>query len=48
MAARERLGRDGAPVLGTLLNDWEPAGPGHPAAGEYYKYFYGAEETNRL
>ena len=41
MAARQRFDEDGTPVLGTILNDWNPKTSG---VG-YYKYYryYGRE-----
>jgi capsular exopolysaccharide synthesis family protein len=35
IAAKQRFGEDGIPLLGTILNDWKPA-----ATGKYYDYRY--------
>jgi capsular exopolysaccharide synthesis family protein len=37
MAARQRFEEDGTPVLGTILNDWNPKASG----GGYYGYYKG-------
>jgi succinoglycan biosynthesis transport protein ExoP len=38
MAARQRFEEDGTPVLGTILNDWDPKSSGGSYYG-YYKYY---------
>jgi succinoglycan biosynthesis transport protein ExoP len=38
MAARQRFEEDGTPVLGTILNDWDPKASGGSYYG-YYKYY---------
>ena len=40
MAARQRFEEDGTPVLGTILNDWNPKASGGGYYG-YYKGYYG-------
>ena len=40
MAARQRFEEDGTPVLGTILNDWNPKSSGSGYYG-YYKGYYG-------
>ena len=36
LLARSRFADDGIPILGTILNFWNPATPGY----SYYKYYY--------
>lgn len=36
LLARSRFAEDGIPILGTILNFWNPATPGY----SYYKYYY--------
>ena len=36
LLARSRFADDGVPILGTILNFWNPATPGY----SYYKYYY--------
>jgi capsular exopolysaccharide synthesis family protein len=40
LAARQCFIEDGTPVLGTILNDWDPEAAGPPYAGAYYDYRY--------
>jgi polysaccharide biosynthesis transport protein len=42
MAARRRLAEDGIPLLGTILNDWNPDSLGYTANYSYYAKTAGA------
>ena len=42
LAVRQRLAEDGTPVLGTILNHWDPAAAGDRYGSDYYsRYYYG-------
>ena len=38
-AARQRLAEDGTPLLGTILNDWDPKSDHGGYYGKYQKYY---------
>jgi polysaccharide biosynthesis transport protein len=40
LAAAQRLMLDGIPVLGTVLNDWDPMGSGDPYGSSNYSKAY--------
>ncbi|MDW8129033.1 MAG: polysaccharide biosynthesis tyrosine autokinase [Bryobacterales bacterium] len=39
-AVRQRLEEDGIPLLGVILNDWNPRAPGSGYYGYYRRYYY--------
>jgi polysaccharide biosynthesis transport protein len=44
MMAKQRLGEDGSPLLGVILNGWNPEAPGYSHYRNYYegyKHYYG-------
>jgi len=45
LAARQRFAEDSAPVLGTILNNWDPSTDDRYPSGYYYNYFYGSPEA---
>ena len=40
MAASQRFEQDGTPVLGTILNDWDPKAAGYGNYKGYYSHYY--------
>jgi len=37
LAALKKFEHDGTPILGTILNDWDPTGGARAYGGNYYK-----------
>lgn len=49
LAVVEQLGRDRIPILGTVLNDWNPKSPGNYGDYSYRgRYGYGSDETRAV
>ena len=49
LLARQRLQEDGSPVLGLIMNGWNPNVPGYSYYRNYYagyNHYYGAESPN--
>jgi len=45
-AAKLRLAEDGTPLLGAVLNDWDPDAGRYEYYQEYYKYYSGSQKTS--
>lgn len=45
LAARQRFAEDGTPVLGTILNNWDPATTGDRYGDGYYARYYEASRV---
>jgi capsular exopolysaccharide synthesis family protein len=49
LMAKQRLGEDGSPLLGVILNGWNPEAPGYSHYRNYYEgynHYYGPNSEN--
>lgn len=45
LSAKQRLGEDGIPVLGTVLNGWDPKTNGYGYGNKYYEGYYSQQKA---